>query len=103
MESAQHDMPGGAVSAGARVTSAPGERAQPAHGSDIERIRERAYELYRARGDAPGSETEDWLQAEREQSGGAGSTSDGGPAEQPEASAGTMAEGATSTSEGARP
>ncbi|HKG94433.1 MAG TPA: DUF2934 domain-containing protein [Gemmatimonadaceae bacterium] len=31
-----------------------------------EQIRTRAYELYLARGNAPGGEVEDWLQAERE-------------------------------------
>jgi Protein of unknown function (DUF2934) len=32
----------------------------------IEQIRQRAYELYLARGDRPGDELKDWLQAERE-------------------------------------
>ncbi len=31
-----------------------------------ERIRRRAYELYLRRGNQPGSEIDDWLQAERE-------------------------------------
>ena len=31
-----------------------------------ERIRQRAYEIYSLRGDKPGSELEDWLQAEAE-------------------------------------
>ena len=31
-----------------------------------ERIRQRAYELYVERGNASGSETDDWLQAEEE-------------------------------------
>jgi hypothetical protein len=31
-----------------------------------ERIRRRAYELHVRRGNQPGSETDDWLQAERE-------------------------------------
>ncbi len=31
-----------------------------------EEIRQRAYEIYLAKGDAPGNEVEDWLQAERE-------------------------------------
>jgi Protein of unknown function (DUF2934) len=31
-----------------------------------ERIQFRAYEIYVARGSAPGSDVEDWLQAERE-------------------------------------
>jgi hypothetical protein len=35
-----------------------------------QRIRERAYEIYLARGGAPGKELEDWLQAEHEVVGG---------------------------------
>ena len=35
-----------------------------------ERIRRRAYEIYEARGGAPGAELDDWLQAEREILGG---------------------------------
>ena len=31
-----------------------------------ERIRQRAHEIWEARGGAPGSELDDWLQAERE-------------------------------------
>jgi len=31
-----------------------------------EEIRQRAYEIYLSRGGAPGSELDDWLQAERE-------------------------------------
>jgi len=31
-----------------------------------ERIRQRAHEIFQARGGAPGQELEDWLQAERE-------------------------------------
>jgi len=31
-----------------------------------EQIRQRAHEIYQARGDAPGRELDDWLQAERE-------------------------------------
>jgi hypothetical protein len=31
-----------------------------------ERIRRRAYEIYRERGEQPGRELDDWLQAERE-------------------------------------
>jgi len=35
--------------------------------ADVEsEIRQRAYELYEQRGDAPGSEQQDWLAAERE-------------------------------------
>jgi hypothetical protein len=36
-----------------------------------QRIRERAYEIFLARGSAPGSDLEDWLQAEHEIVGGA--------------------------------
>ena len=44
-----------------------------------DRIRLRAYELYLARGEQPGRDEEDWLQAEREimASGGSVDTSDG--------------------------
>ena len=38
----------------------------PAEGPTREKIAQRAYELYLARGGADGSEREDWLQAERE-------------------------------------
>ncbi len=37
-------------------------RALPAE----ERIRQRAYEIHKARGGGPGGELDDWLQAERE-------------------------------------
>jgi hypothetical protein len=40
----------------------PDESVSP----DEEAIRCRAYELYLARGDQPGSALDDWLQAERE-------------------------------------
>ena len=36
------------------------------HEPTEEEIRQRAYEIYLARGAAPGDEVEDWLQAERE-------------------------------------
>jgi len=36
------------------------------HEPSEEEIRHRAYEIYLARGAAPGDEVEDWLQAERE-------------------------------------
>jgi DNA-binding SARP family transcriptional activator len=36
--------------------------AEPA----FEQIQQRAYEIYLARGDQPGSDLDDWLQAERE-------------------------------------
>ena len=32
----------------------------------FEQIRQRAYEIYLSRGDQPGDEFQDWLQAERE-------------------------------------
>jgi len=38
----------------------------PAHEPGEEEIRRRAYEIYLARGGAPGHEIEDWLQAESE-------------------------------------
>ncbi len=38
----------------------------PQHEPTEEQIRQRAYEIYLARGSAPGHEVEDWLQAERE-------------------------------------
>jgi hypothetical protein len=37
-------------------------KAEPA----FEQIRQRAYEIYLARGDQPGGELEDWYQAERD-------------------------------------
>ena len=40
------------------------------HLEEEERIRIRAYEIYQARGEAPGHEVEDWLQAERQIVGG---------------------------------
>ncbi len=45
------------------------------HLDEEERIRLRAYEIYQARGQAPGHELEDWLEAEREILGG-GTTSE---------------------------
>ncbi len=42
-------------------------RQAPQHEPSDEEIRQRAYEIYLARGATPGSyELEDWLQAERE-------------------------------------
>ncbi len=38
----------------------------PRHEPTDEEIRQRAYEIYLARGSAAGHEVEDWLQAERE-------------------------------------
>ena len=36
----------------------------------LQKVQERAYELYLGRGQEPGHEWEDWLQAEREIKGG---------------------------------
>jgi hypothetical protein len=36
------------------------------HAPTPEQIRQRAYEIHKARGGAPGRELDDWLQAERE-------------------------------------
>ena len=45
-----------------------GEAAQDDRdgGADEEEVRRRAYERYLARGDGPGNEENDWLEAERE-------------------------------------
>ncbi|HWP44117.1 MAG TPA: DUF2934 domain-containing protein [Blastocatellia bacterium] len=40
----------------------PAAKGQPA----FEQIQKRAYEIYLERGGAPGSDVDDWLQAERE-------------------------------------
>ena len=42
------------------------KQSRPEERSIEERIRQRAHQLYMLRGDEPGSELEDWLQAERE-------------------------------------
>ncbi len=47
------------------VTAAE-EREGVLHTSRDQEIRNRAYEIYLQRGGQPGSELEDWLQAERE-------------------------------------
>ena len=47
------------------VTAAE-EREAVLHTSREQEIRNRAYEIYLQRGGQPGSELEDWLQAERE-------------------------------------
>ncbi len=47
------------------ITTNPPEPAVAAEPT-IEQVRQRAYELYLFRGDRPGSELEDWLEAERE-------------------------------------
>jgi hypothetical protein len=41
-------------------------QAQVANGARDEEIRRRAYEIYLERGEEPGHELDDWLQAERE-------------------------------------
>ncbi len=38
----------------------------PQNESTTEQIRQRAYDIYVSRADAPGDEVQDWLQAERE-------------------------------------
>lgn len=38
----------------------------PLSQNQVERIRQRAYELYEARGGEPGHEIDDWLQSEAE-------------------------------------
>jgi hypothetical protein len=49
------------------VRSEPRKNAAPPIPFNLEdEIRRRAYELYQQRGTAPGSEAEDWLNAERE-------------------------------------
>ena len=45
---------------------AQGMEEQASAGRDDEEVRRRAYERYLSRGDAPGSEVDDWLEAERE-------------------------------------
>ena len=42
------------------------EREASSHSTREQEIRIRAYEIYLRRGERPGSELEDWLQAERE-------------------------------------
>ena len=42
------------------------ESANPTQQLDMERIQERAHQLYMDRGQEPGHELDDWLQAERE-------------------------------------
>lgn len=44
-----------------RATNSPTKMPSP-----DERIRRRAYEIYERRGKQPGSELDDWLQAEKE-------------------------------------
>ena len=46
--------------------SAVEEREASSHSTREQEIRFRAYEIYLQRGEQPGSELENWLQAERE-------------------------------------
>jgi hypothetical protein len=46
--------------------TAVGEREQLLHSVGEQEIRDRAYEIYLQRGAQPGSELDDWLEAERE-------------------------------------
>ena len=46
--------------------AAGSNQASSADDADVEEIRRRAYERWVARGDGPGSEHDDWLDAERE-------------------------------------
>jgi Protein of unknown function (DUF2934) len=50
-------------------TAEPGQ-APAANAARDEDIRRRAYEIYLERGEQPGRELDDWLQAERELEGG---------------------------------
>jgi hypothetical protein len=42
------------------------QQSQDENHPSQDEVARRAYELYRARGDKPGHEVDDWLQAERE-------------------------------------
>lgn len=48
------------------VRSEPAPAADGQQAPDEEAVRARAYELYLERGDRPGGEVEDWLEAEQE-------------------------------------
>jgi hypothetical protein len=50
----------------AASTQAKTGEVSPVNSARDEEIRRRAYEIYRERGDQPGRELDDWLQAERE-------------------------------------
>jgi hypothetical protein len=50
---------------GRRIQRQPGDSSAK-HAPSQEQIRGRAYEIYLERGSHPGSEVEDWLQAESE-------------------------------------
>ena len=54
-----------------RDAASPTDEGRATHGdgdggADQEEVRRRAYERYLARGDGPGNEENDWLEAERE-------------------------------------
>ncbi|MGA3103341.1 MAG: DUF2934 domain-containing protein [Terriglobales bacterium] len=49
-----------------RVDQARTIQPQPVAADLEEQVRERAYQLYQERGEVPGFEVEDWLQAEAE-------------------------------------
>jgi pyocin large subunit-like protein len=51
-----------AAAAAVVAAAAPAEKAAPTRGQ----VARRAFEIYLARGGAPGHEVEDWAQAERE-------------------------------------
>ena len=50
----------------AASTQAKTGEVSPVNSARDEEIRRRAYEIYRERGDQPGRELDDWLQAERQ-------------------------------------
>lgn len=61
-----------------RAISSDSSAAQPpaSEAGGIDRIRDRAYELYQKRGGAPGDAESDWYQAEAEINGGNGKAQD---------------------------
>jgi hypothetical protein len=62
-ERGETSVSGGSVGAPASgSTSTTADRSQ----DHEEEVRRRAYEIYEARGDAPGSDVDDWCAAERE-------------------------------------
>jgi hypothetical protein len=58
-----------------------GPRAQSAQGAEVspDRIRARAYDIFRRRSGGPGDAVADWLQAERELKGGPRRGKEGAP------------------------
>jgi len=56
----------GRTKAQATSTGAATAKIQVGNSAPEEEIRRRAYEIYLERGEQPGRELEDWLQAERE-------------------------------------